>query len=68
MTKTCCPPDCPRRSITCRGSCEAWAAHEAEKAITYAERVKNNEFKDYKCRVMCKAYRRIHQGSKGGRK
>lgn len=44
--------------------CPLWAQHEAEKAISYAERAKNNEFKDYKGRVMRKAYQRIQQAAR----
>lgn len=63
-----CPIECPNRRVGCRTGCLVWAQHEAEKAISYAERVKNNEFKEYKGRVMRKAYKRIQQGAKGGRK
>lgn len=63
-----CPIECPNRRVGCRPGCLVWEQHEAEKAISYAERVKNNEFKEYKGRVMRKAYKRIQQGAKGGRK
>lgn len=63
-----CPIECPNRQVGCRNGCPVWEQHEAEKAISYAERVKNNEFKEYKGRVMRKAYKRIQQGAKGGRK
>jgi hypothetical protein len=68
MGMTNCPIECPNRLVGCRTDCPVWAKHEAEKAISYAERVKNNEFKEYKGRVMRKAYKRIQQGAKGGRK
>lgn len=68
MGMTNCPIECPNRRVGCRTDCPAWEQHEAEKAISYAERVKNNEFKEYKGRVMRKAYKRIQQGAKGGRK
>lgn len=68
MGMTNCPIECPNRRVGCRTDCPVWAKHEAEKASSYAERVKNNEFKEYKGRVMRKAYKRIQQGAKGGRK
>lgn len=58
MTKTCCPPDCPRRSITCRGSCEAWAAHEAEKALVYDRRRERVQFANFRLDAIRKAIRR----------
>lgn len=58
MTKTCCPPDCPRRSITCRGNCEAWAAHEAEKALVYARRRERAQFANFHLDAIRKAIRR----------
>lgn len=67
-----CPIECPNRRVGCRTGCPVWEQHEAEKAISYAERIKNNEFKNYKGRVkgrvMRKAYQRIQQGANGGRK
>lgn len=42
-----CPIECPNRRVGCRTGCLVWEQHEAEKAISYAERVKNNEFKEY---------------------
>lgn len=50
MGMTNCPIECPNRRVGCRTGCPVWEQHEAEKAISYAERVKNNEFKEYKGR------------------
>lgn len=63
-----CPIECSNRRVGCRTDCPVWKQHEAEKAIFYAERIKNNEFKEYKGRVMRKVYKRIQQGAKGGLK
>ena len=62
------PIECPNRRVGCRTGCPVWEQHEAEKAISYAARVKNNEIKEKKKREMRKAYKRIQQGAKGGRK
>jgi coenzyme F420-reducing hydrogenase gamma subunit len=63
MGMTNCPIECPNRRIGCRTGCPVWKQHEAKKAIFYAERIKNNEFKNYKGRVMRKAYQRIQQAT-----
>ena len=62
------PEDAPPPLSAAVQSAVLSAAKPPEKAISYAERVKNNEFKEYKGRVMRKAYKRIQQGAKGGRK
>lgn len=39
------PPcrECQRRAVGCRGTCEAWAAHEAAKPARYAATLQRQE-------------------------
>lgn len=39
------PPcrDCQHRVLGCRGTCEAWAAHEAAKPARYADTLRRQE-------------------------
>lgn len=55
MGMTNCPVECPNRRVGCRTGCPVWEQHEAEKAISYADRKYTIDYKAYKKTVVRRA-------------
>lgn len=58
MIKTCCPRECPKRSVTCRADCQDWQSYEKVKAKEYRRRQERHECDNYKADAIRKTRKR----------
>lgn len=62
MIKTCCPRDCPKRSVTCRADWQDWQSYEKVKAEEYRQRQERHEYDNYKADMIRKTRKRKRDG------